>query len=85
MRRQPSAPQRFFNAQAHDRLIEAGHSNGCVVDHTEIPRLFAIDVPPSQSLDAVVAELEEGAGAGLWDYEEGNLSAQHSPGGDSHS
>ena len=67
----------LFDDRAHDRLFEAGRRNGCEVSHTEIQGLFALDVPPSQNIDALIVALADGLSERLWDYEEGNLAEPH--------
>jgi hypothetical protein len=47
------------------------------VDHTEVQGLFAIDVPPHGEVRSLYAALEQGKAEGLWDYQEGNVTAEH--------
>lgn len=46
---------------------------GCGTEQSHLPRLVAIDIPPSVSLDAVRKALEPGRAQERWDYEEACL------------
>ena len=68
---------RVFVTLAHNRLLEAGRRHRCNVDHTEIQGLFSIDVPPDASFQVLISSLSAGRSEGLWDFDEGNISAGH--------
>jgi len=68
----------LFKDEAHDRLLDVGRQTGCDVDHTEIPALFAIDVPSTkETIEDLLALLADGRADGVWDYEEANLADGH--------
>ena len=46
---------------------------GCITELSHLPGLFAVDVPPSISIETVRPLLEEGVASEAWDYEESNL------------
>jgi hypothetical protein len=46
---------------------------GCESEQSHIPKLVALEIPGSLPIGPVVALLEEGAGSGRWEYEEGVL------------
>jgi uncharacterized protein DUF4265 len=47
---------------------------GCSVEQSHLPRLIAVDVPPSVPLESLRPLLEAGRGQGRWDYEEACLA-----------
>jgi hypothetical protein len=47
---------------------------GCGTERSHLPRLVAIDIPPTVSLDAVRQALEPGRAQERWDYEESCLA-----------
>lgn len=47
---------------------------GCSVEQSHLPRLIAIDVPPSVPLESLRPVLETGREQGRWDYEEACLA-----------
>lgn len=47
---------------------------GCSVEQSHLPRLIAIDVPPSVPLDSLRPVLIAGQEQGRWDYEEACLA-----------
>ena len=70
----------LFREAAHDDLLRLCGDHGCEADHTEIPGLFAIDVPPSVSVEALREALYERADVGDWDVDDAHISA--APGGE---
>ncbi|MCY1075619.1 DUF4265 domain-containing protein [Archangium lansingense] len=46
---------------------------GCDTEQSHIPNLFAVDVPPAVSLEAVRRLLEAGIASERWEYEEACL------------
>jgi Domain of unknown function (DUF4265) len=49
---------------------------GCSVEQSHLPRLIAVDVPPSIPLDSILPVLEAGREQGRWDYEEACLAEE---------
>ncbi|HYO56854.1 DUF4265 domain-containing protein [Archangium sp.] len=49
---------------------------GCDTELSHIPNLFAVDVPPSVSLDAVRRLLEAGNASERWEYEDACLGGR---------
>ncbi|HSP79915.1 MAG TPA: DUF4265 domain-containing protein [Myxococcaceae bacterium] len=47
---------------------------GCGTERSHLPRLVAIDIPPTVSLEAVRQALEPGRAQERWDYEESCLA-----------
>jgi hypothetical protein len=47
---------------------------GCSVEQSHLPRLVAVDVPPSVPLESLRVVLEAGRAQGRWDYEEACLA-----------
>ena len=47
---------------------------GCSVEQSHLPRLIAVDVPPSIPLESLHPVLEAGREQGRWDYEEACLA-----------
>jgi|SRR6218665_640495 len=47
---------------------------GCSVEQSHLPRLIAVDVPPSVPLESLRPVLEAGREQGRWDYEEACLA-----------
>jgi hypothetical protein len=56
-------------SELRQRFVE----RGCITELSHLPGLFAVDVPPSISIETVRPLLEEGAASETWDYEESNL------------
>lgn len=56
-------------SELRQRFVE----RGCVTELSHLPGLFAVDVPPTLSIETVRPLLEEGAASEAWDYEESNL------------
>jgi hypothetical protein len=53
---------------------ELFHQLGCSTEQSHLPRLFAIDVPPSVSLEMVRQVLDAGKQEEQWGYEEACLA-----------
>lgn len=66
----------LFDSGCHDELLSFAESYGCTVEHTAIPNLFAIDVPPRGDLPQCRAALLAGEDAGKWSYDEGCVATQ---------
>jgi len=49
---------------------------GCDTEQSHIPNLFAVDVPPSVSLEAVRQLLDADTASEHWEYEEACLGEQ---------
>ena len=54
---------------------ELFHQLGCATEQSHLPRLFAIDVPPSVSLEKVRQVLDSGKEEEQWGYEEACLAS----------
>ncbi len=65
-----SAVRRDAKAPELRRELEA---LGCDTEQSHIPNLFAVDVPPSVSLEEVRRLLETGDASEHWEYEEACL------------
>ncbi|MFF7729291.1 DUF4265 domain-containing protein [Streptomyces sp. NPDC008001] len=59
------------------RLQESVSALGMTADRTRFDGLFVIDVPADVDYAELRAVLDEGESHGLWEYEEGAVSAQH--------
>ncbi|MCF6523102.1 DUF4265 domain-containing protein [Streptomyces sp. JJ36] len=65
---------------AERELADRMTALGATVHRTPLDGLLALDVPASVPYDPVRAALEDGEGRGLWEYEEGSVSAVHDAG-----
>jgi hypothetical protein len=48
---------------------------GCVIEHSHIPGLLSVDVPPTASLPVLRKTLDEGEAQERWGYEEACLAS----------
>lgn len=64
----------LFDNSAHDRLLQICKDANCLIAHTEIPGLFAIDVSPEQSLVSLLRDLQSGRETGMWDMDEASVA-----------
>lgn len=55
-------------------ILEHFESRGCTGQNTFMPKLIALDVPPSVSMDDLKQELDMGYARARWDYEEACLA-----------
>lgn len=70
----------LFDDARHDTLMALGNRHGVHVDHTPVPGLFAIDIPPDKPFGEIVADLQGGLDRHWWDYEECAVSQAHDRG-----
>lgn len=67
----------LFRDEAHDAVLRLCADHGSEASHTEIPGLFAVDVPPTASLVDLLRDLRVHADDGDWDIDEANIAAGH--------
>jgi hypothetical protein len=60
-------------------ILEHFERQGCTGENHFTPRLIALDVPPSISLDELKQELDMGYALARWDYEEACIAQTESP------
>jgi hypothetical protein len=63
---------------AVSEVIEHFERQGCTSENSYMPKLIALDVPPSISLDDLKQELDLGYARSRWDYEEACLAQEES-------
>lgn len=66
-----------FTDEAHDEVLSLEGRFGCGVSHTPIQSFFVIDIPPDVDYAPIFEALTAGRTAGLWDIDEGCITAPH--------